>query len=166
MKASTGQPPVDLGKIQFDANGNVIGADQTTELFVVPAANAVFAEDRVLQFKHSDVGVAVAIEGGLFTREDLARWQLNFEEPRVGGAALVEAMDRSATLRALLLRFVARLPVRRFFGGAAAMQAVSGAAAAAGGVAAALSSFAVALLVCSAGFLVLRQWVTGRPRSR
>jgi pyruvate dehydrogenase E2 component (dihydrolipoamide acetyltransferase) len=33
----------------------------------VPAANAVWAEDRTLRFRHSDVGVAVAIEGGLFT---------------------------------------------------------------------------------------------------
>jgi pyruvate dehydrogenase E2 component (dihydrolipoamide acetyltransferase) len=33
----------------------------------VPDANAVWAEDRILRFKHSDVGVAVAIEGGLFT---------------------------------------------------------------------------------------------------
>ena len=33
----------------------------------VPDANAVWAEDRILKFKHSDVGVAVAVEGGLFT---------------------------------------------------------------------------------------------------
>lgn len=33
----------------------------------VPAANAVWAEDRILKFRHSDVGVAVAVEGGLFT---------------------------------------------------------------------------------------------------
>jgi pyruvate dehydrogenase E2 component (dihydrolipoamide acetyltransferase) len=33
----------------------------------VPNANAVWAEDRILKFRHSDVGVAVAIEGGLFT---------------------------------------------------------------------------------------------------
>ena len=33
----------------------------------IPTANAVWAEDRILRFKHSDVGVAVAIEGGLFT---------------------------------------------------------------------------------------------------
>jgi len=33
----------------------------------VPAANAVFAGDRTLQFEKSDVAVAVAIEGGLFT---------------------------------------------------------------------------------------------------
>lgn len=33
----------------------------------VPQCNAVWAEDRVLQLKPSDVAVAVAIEGGLFT---------------------------------------------------------------------------------------------------
>ena len=33
----------------------------------VPTANAVWAGDRVLQLKPSDVAVAVAIEGGLFT---------------------------------------------------------------------------------------------------
>ncbi|WP_406649845.1 pyruvate dehydrogenase complex dihydrolipoamide acetyltransferase [Aliisedimentitalea scapharcae] len=33
----------------------------------VPACNAVWAGDRVLQLKSSDVAVAVAIEGGLFT---------------------------------------------------------------------------------------------------
>jgi pyruvate dehydrogenase E2 component (dihydrolipoamide acetyltransferase) len=31
----------------------------------VPAANAAWAGDRILRFKHSDIGVAVAIEGGL-----------------------------------------------------------------------------------------------------
>ncbi|MGY2049526.1 pyruvate dehydrogenase complex dihydrolipoamide acetyltransferase [Methylobacterium sp. JK268] len=33
----------------------------------VPNANAVWAEDRILKFRHSDVGVAVAVDGGLFT---------------------------------------------------------------------------------------------------
>jgi pyruvate dehydrogenase E2 component (dihydrolipoamide acetyltransferase) len=33
----------------------------------VPAANAVWAGDRILRFKNSDVGVAVAIDGGLLT---------------------------------------------------------------------------------------------------
>src|SRR5262249_26172667 len=33
----------------------------------VPAANGVWAEDRILRFKHSDIGVAVAIENGLLT---------------------------------------------------------------------------------------------------
>ncbi len=33
----------------------------------VPAANAVWASDRILRFKHSDIGVAVALDGGLIT---------------------------------------------------------------------------------------------------
>jgi pyruvate dehydrogenase E2 component (dihydrolipoamide acetyltransferase) len=33
----------------------------------VPAANAAWAEDRILQLSHSDIGVAVAMEGGLIT---------------------------------------------------------------------------------------------------
>jgi pyruvate dehydrogenase E2 component (dihydrolipoamide acetyltransferase) len=33
----------------------------------VPAANAVWAEDRILRFKSSDIGVAIAIDGGLVT---------------------------------------------------------------------------------------------------
>jgi pyruvate dehydrogenase E2 component (dihydrolipoamide acetyltransferase) len=33
----------------------------------VPAANAVWADDRILRFKQSDIGVAVALDGGLLT---------------------------------------------------------------------------------------------------
>jgi hypothetical protein len=33
----------------------------------LPAANAVWAEDRILRFEHSDIGIAVAIDGGLIT---------------------------------------------------------------------------------------------------
>jgi pyruvate dehydrogenase E2 component (dihydrolipoamide acetyltransferase) len=33
----------------------------------VPAANAAWAQDRILRFKHSDIGVAVALDGGLIT---------------------------------------------------------------------------------------------------
>src|SRR5262249_36810902 len=33
----------------------------------VPAANAVWADDRILRFRHSDIGVAVAMQGGLLT---------------------------------------------------------------------------------------------------
>ncbi len=33
----------------------------------IPAANAVWAEDRILRFAHSDIGVAVALDGGLIT---------------------------------------------------------------------------------------------------
>ena len=36
-------------------------------LLRVPAANAVWAEDRILRFKHADIGIAVAIDGGLVT---------------------------------------------------------------------------------------------------
>jgi pyruvate dehydrogenase E2 component (dihydrolipoamide acetyltransferase) len=33
----------------------------------VPAANAVWAEDRILRFRHCDIGIAVALDGGLIT---------------------------------------------------------------------------------------------------
>ena len=33
----------------------------------VPAANAVWAGDRILRFRHSDIGIAVALDGGLIT---------------------------------------------------------------------------------------------------
>jgi pyruvate dehydrogenase E2 component (dihydrolipoamide acetyltransferase) len=33
----------------------------------VPAANAIFAQDRILRFRRADIGVAVALEGGLIT---------------------------------------------------------------------------------------------------
>ncbi len=33
----------------------------------IPAANAVWAEDRILRLTHSDIGVAVALDGGLIT---------------------------------------------------------------------------------------------------
>ena len=33
----------------------------------IPAANAVWAGDRILRFRNSDIGVAVALEGGLIT---------------------------------------------------------------------------------------------------
>jgi pyruvate dehydrogenase E2 component (dihydrolipoamide acetyltransferase) len=36
-------------------------------LLRVPAGNAVWAEDRILRFAHVDIGVAVALDGGLIT---------------------------------------------------------------------------------------------------
>jgi pyruvate dehydrogenase E2 component (dihydrolipoamide acetyltransferase) len=33
----------------------------------VPEANAAWADDRILRFQHSDIGIAVAIDGGLIT---------------------------------------------------------------------------------------------------
>jgi pyruvate dehydrogenase E2 component (dihydrolipoamide acetyltransferase) len=57
----------------------------------VPAANAVWAEDRILQFRRSDVGVAVAIEGGLVT-------------PVIRGAERKSLLDISAEMKDLAAR--------------------------------------------------------------
>jgi pyruvate dehydrogenase E2 component (dihydrolipoamide acetyltransferase) len=57
----------------------------------VPAANAVWAEDRILRFRRSDVGVAVAIEGGLVT-------------PVVRGAEKKSLLEISAEMKDLTAR--------------------------------------------------------------
>ncbi len=57
----------------------------------VPAANAVWADDRILRFRRSDVGVAVAIEGGLVT-------------PVVRGAESKSLLDISAEMKDLSAR--------------------------------------------------------------
>jgi pyruvate dehydrogenase E2 component (dihydrolipoamide acetyltransferase) len=57
----------------------------------VPAANAVWAEDRILRFRRSDVGVAVAIEGGLVT-------------PVIRGAESKSLLDISAEMKDLAAR--------------------------------------------------------------
>ena len=36
-------------------------------LLRIPAANAVWAQDRILRFKNADIGIAVALDGGLIT---------------------------------------------------------------------------------------------------
>jgi pyruvate dehydrogenase E2 component (dihydrolipoamide acetyltransferase) len=51
---------------KFSLNDFIIKA-WAAALQAVPAANAVWADDRILRFAQSDVAVAVAIEGGLFT---------------------------------------------------------------------------------------------------
>jgi pyruvate dehydrogenase E2 component (dihydrolipoamide acetyltransferase) len=67
--------------LKFRARLNASGAARGVKLSVndfiikavalamqeVPDCNAVWAGDRVLKFKASDVAVAVAVEGGLFT---------------------------------------------------------------------------------------------------
>jgi pyruvate dehydrogenase E2 component (dihydrolipoamide acetyltransferase) len=58
-KAESGHPAYRLSLNDF-----VIKA-WAAALQRVPAANAVWAEDRILRFKHSDIAVAVACEGGL-----------------------------------------------------------------------------------------------------
>jgi len=52
--------------LKLSVNDLVIKA-WTAALQRVPAANAVWAEDRILRFQHVDIGIAVAIEGGLLT---------------------------------------------------------------------------------------------------
>ncbi|CUH62976.1 Dihydrolipoyllysine-residue acetyltransferase component of pyruvate dehydrogenase complex [Thalassovita gelatinovora] len=52
--------------VKLSVNDFIIKA-VANALQAVPQANAVWAGDRVLQLKPSDVAVAVAIEGGLFT---------------------------------------------------------------------------------------------------
>ncbi len=53
-------------KVKLSVNDFIIKACALA-LQEVPAANAVWAGDRILKLKPSDVAVAVAIEGGLFT---------------------------------------------------------------------------------------------------
>jgi pyruvate dehydrogenase E2 component (dihydrolipoamide acetyltransferase) len=57
----------------------------------VPAANTVWAEDRILRFRRSDVGVAVAVEGGLVT-------------PVIRGAESKSLLDISAEMKDLSAR--------------------------------------------------------------
>jgi pyruvate dehydrogenase E2 component (dihydrolipoamide acetyltransferase) len=60
----------------------------------VPAANAAWAEDRILRFKSSDIGIAVAIEGGLITPV------LRAAETKSVMAISAEARDLAARARA------------------------------------------------------------------
>jgi pyruvate dehydrogenase E2 component (dihydrolipoamide acetyltransferase) len=75
----------------------------------IPAANAVWAEDRILRFQHSDIGVAVAIEGGLIT-------------PVIRQAELKTLSTISAEMRELAERARARhLKPHEYQGGASAI---------------------------------------------
>jgi pyruvate dehydrogenase E2 component (dihydrolipoamide acetyltransferase) len=60
-KGKEGQPAFKLSVNDF-----VIKA-WAAALQRIPAANAVWAGDRILQFRSSDIGVAVALDGGLIT---------------------------------------------------------------------------------------------------
>jgi len=54
------------GQYKISINDLIVKA-YALALVRTPAANAVWAEDRVLRFDRVDIGVAVAVEGGLFT---------------------------------------------------------------------------------------------------
>jgi pyruvate dehydrogenase E2 component (dihydrolipoamide acetyltransferase) len=55
-----------VGAFKLSLNDFIIKA-WAAALQRVPAANAVWAEDRILRFQHADIGVAVALDGGLIT---------------------------------------------------------------------------------------------------
>jgi pyruvate dehydrogenase E2 component (dihydrolipoamide acetyltransferase) len=75
----------------------------------VPAANAVWAEDRILRFARSDIGVAVAIDSGLVT-------------PVIRGADRKSLFDISAELKDLSARARTRkLRPAEIVGGASAV---------------------------------------------
>jgi pyruvate dehydrogenase E2 component (dihydrolipoamide acetyltransferase) len=65
-EANAGGPKEGAGAYKLSVNDFVIKA-LALALQRVPAANAVWAGDRILRFRHSDIGVAVAIDGGLLT---------------------------------------------------------------------------------------------------
>jgi len=64
--ANAAAPKDKDGKPQFKLSLNdLIIKAWAAALQRVPAANAVWAHDRILRFEHSDIGVAVALEAGL-----------------------------------------------------------------------------------------------------
>ena len=65
-EANAAAPKDGDGKVAFKLSLNdLIIKAWGAALERVPAANAVWAQDRILRFQHCDIGVAVAIEGGL-----------------------------------------------------------------------------------------------------
>jgi pyruvate dehydrogenase E2 component (dihydrolipoamide acetyltransferase) len=67
-QANAGAPKDKGGNPAFRLSVNdLIIKAWAAALLRVPAANAVWAEDRILRFQHADIGIAVAIEGGLIT---------------------------------------------------------------------------------------------------
>jgi pyruvate dehydrogenase E2 component (dihydrolipoamide acetyltransferase) len=75
----------------------------------VPIANAVWAHDRILRFAQSDIGVAVATEGGLLT-------------PVIRNADAKSVIDISAEMKDLTARARARrLKPNEYQGGASAI---------------------------------------------
>jgi pyruvate dehydrogenase E2 component (dihydrolipoamide acetyltransferase) len=67
-EANAAAPKDNDGKPAFKLSLNdLIIKAWATALRRVPAANAVWAQDRILRLQHCDVAVAVALEGGLIT---------------------------------------------------------------------------------------------------
>jgi len=75
----------------------------------IPAANSVWAEDRILRFTHSAIGVAVAIDGGLIT-------------PVIRNAELKSLTTISAEMRDLAERArIRKLKPNEYQGGSSAI---------------------------------------------
>jgi len=109
-EANASVEPNDAGKPAFrlSINDFIIKA-LALALQRVPAANAVWAEDRILRFQRSDVGVAVAIEGGLVT-------------PVIRGVESKSLLDISAEMKDLSARArVCRLKPAEIQGGVTAI---------------------------------------------
>ncbi len=103
LKDANGNP-----KFKLSLNDFVIKA-WALALQHVPAANAVWAEDRILRMRNSDIGVAVALDGGLIT-------------PLIRGAQKKSLLDISAEMKDLAERARARhLKPHEYQGGASAI---------------------------------------------
>jgi pyruvate dehydrogenase E2 component (dihydrolipoamide acetyltransferase) len=85
LRDEAGKPALRLSINDFIIKALALALQQ------VPAANAVWADDRILRFRRSDVGVAVAIEGGLVT-------------PVIRGAEKKSLLDISAEMKDLTAR--------------------------------------------------------------
>jgi pyruvate dehydrogenase E2 component (dihydrolipoamide acetyltransferase) len=67
-EANAGAPKDNDGQPSFRLSVNdLIIKAWGVALQRVPEANAAWADDRILRFRHSDIGIAVAIDGGLIT---------------------------------------------------------------------------------------------------
>lgn len=66
LRSELNGAPDDRSNMRLSLNDFVIKA-WAAALMRVPAANAIWADDRILKFRHADLGVAVAIDGGLIT---------------------------------------------------------------------------------------------------
>jgi pyruvate dehydrogenase E2 component (dihydrolipoamide acetyltransferase) len=103
LKATDGKPAFKLSLNDF-----VIKA-WALALARVPAANAAWAEDRILRFRAVDIGVAVALDGGLIT-------------PLIRDAAKKSLLGISSEMRDLAERARAkRLKPNEYQGGASAI---------------------------------------------
>ena len=109
-EANAGAPTAKDGKPDFKLSLNdfIIKA-WAAALQRIPAANAVWAEDRILRFTHSDIGIAVALEGGLIT-------------PVIRNAEAKPLIAISAEIRDLAERARAKkLKLAEYHGGASAI---------------------------------------------